>query len=417
MALSTSELTFYTPDGKIVYDRGKALGLPRAIVATEVLPPEALAADCYTVPAPEGYQFAVRGRKSARTWALRGGKWEELPVNTRAEAERSKHPYSQANTVTWDHNDGVEIRWPAGGASGGSPATFRTVFDRQTGRFLTDQWVAIARTRASIGRLSRAGLMQISANSPARVFLNDDPRYDWQAGGTFALVTDSAGRSWLLVAVHQANASEEVLLVWDQTSWRPVSAGEELRRLYDQRAENLLQGKFWRVQRQAANTLPVRTFWRHWPWESAETFSPVTIDRDHPLFPDVFDYERVNGLSFFKGQLWLATDAGVVVLDPDTGTIKKLLVPPASSAVTKITESNGNLIIEAGGIFQWDETTQQWVPWSGENPFESRSVLWESNRWRIVQGNPALIFHRLDPACAGFATGSDRGRPNRRLPF
>ena len=383
MALSPTEIIFFTPDGKVVYDKGETLGLPKTLFPAHAARPDMVDADCYTVPAPRGFQAACRRREGSDLWVLGEGGWEKL-LDSPLPPAPPEGPLFQGQHCTWVDDGLIEIRPPVGGRAEGGRASIRTSLNLQTGRFSVDEWIRVAAHRGEIWAFSRAGLVRIVPAGFAEAFLQDESSYDWAAGGTLEVISEQQ-QSWLVAGVRTRDSGDEQLLVWEQGRWRPVGSSERIYQLYRDRHERLLRGTFWRIDRSRINAFPERELEHRWPWQRPDEFITVSIDPSHPRYPDVFDFERVNGLRFFGGELWLATDAGVIAVNPSTGEISYFGTVRPKTPVSRLAEREGNLFAEAGGIYRWDPPARQWRPAPGEDPFEVSPVLLNTPNWRVVR--------------------------------
>ena len=383
MALSPTEIIFFTPDGKVVYDKAETLGVPKTVFPAQAARPDMVDADCYTIPAPRGFQAACRRRGGSELWVLGEGGWEKLSDSPSPPAP-PEGPLFQGQYCTWVDDGLIEIRPPAGGRGQGGRGSIRTSLDLQTGRFSVDEWIRMAAHRGEIWAFSRAGLVRITPAGFAEAFLQEDSSYDWAAGGTLEVISEEQ-QSWLVAGVRTRDSGDEQLLVWEQGRWRPVRSSERIYQLYRDRHERLLRGTFWRIDRSRINASPERELEHRWPWQPPDEFITVTIDPSHPRYPDVFDFERVNGLRFFGGELWLATDAGVIAVSPSTGEITYFGAVRPKTPVSRLAEREGILFAEAGGIYRWDPPARQWRPAFGEDPFEVSPVLLSTPNWHVVR--------------------------------
>jgi hypothetical protein len=393
MALTSTEIIFFTPDGKVTYDKGEVLGIPKALLPAQAVAPEMLDADCYTVPAPKGGQATCRARQGTDVWVLREAGWEKISSEAFARLSQLEEPLFEGRYCTWVNDKAIEIRPPAIGGGERGRLPIKTSLNLRTGRFSSDEWVSLAAHKGEIWAFSRVGLVRVSPGGFAEVYLQDDHSYDWGAGGSLQVISEEK-QSWLVAAVRDRASGEERLLVWEEGTWRAVNPSESIYQIYQQRQEQILRGVFWRIDRSRVNGSPQRQLERRWAWQPVGQFTSVSIDPHHARYPDVFDFERVNGLGFFAGEIWLATDAGVIALTPSTAEITYFCSIQPGTPVSKLAEHGGTLYAEAGQVFRWEKNTRQWQPAMGENPFEYPPVLLSTNRWRVVERPKLEISYR-----------------------
>ncbi|MCS7236942.1 MAG: hypothetical protein NZ899_01575 [Thermoguttaceae bacterium] len=131
------------------------------------------------------------------------------------------------------------------------------------------------------------------------IYLAGDPSYDWEAGGTLEVVADDKRGSWLFAALKRQGSGREQVLVWEGDRWRALGTSAPLFQLYQNRAEELLNGQSWRVKRSEINGTPPRRLWRRWSLTGDDQSAEVTINTNHLLYLGVFDFQCVNDLAFF----------------------------------------------------------------------------------------------------------------------
>ncbi len=393
MALTQTEIVFYTRDGTVRYDRATGVGIPQQIETGEAVPLQALEAQCRTIEAPPGAALALLGRMPKVAWVLQGGRWSQVAAAQLA--PNRPRPLWEGKYCRWRSDAEIHLTIPGKNPSRELSKTITTGLDLSCGRLHVDQWTAIVAYHGGIWAITRAGVIRINPAGYAEISLPQDSPYNWQAGGTFELLTEDSKTTWLVMALQRADSQKQELLVWDQSRWRPLSEDEPLYKLYEQRSELLLQGGQWRVRRSQINGVPIRTLERHWPWQESGRFLSVSIDPRHPRYPDVFDYERVNDVTFFQGQLWVASDAGVLRVSVPGAVIVDVSPSPSGDPVERICVRDGKLFIQANGIFQWDQAAGKWIPTNGEDPFAEQHTLWESRRWKVTAQPETEIWHRL----------------------
>jgi hypothetical protein len=142
----------------------------------------------------------------------------------------------------------------------------------------------------------------------------------------------------------------------------------------------------------------------------------VSLDPAHSEYPGTFDFERINDLVFHNAELWLATDCGVVRVNPQSRQVLGLTVPGSERQVAQIIRTKTGAVYSKAGakVFHWDDQTGHWALSSGTDPFASTPVLFDGEQWRVEQpGSSLKIMHRLaqaDPKPSEVSLVADQGR-------
>jgi hypothetical protein len=384
MSLRADTIELYTRDGLVTLKRQQTDGRPESIDRALAVPAEMLAQAWQAAPPVPSRKAVFMSADGKFAWGLGDKAWDRLEMTSLLRAQSVFNPrWLNGQFCKWSRDEKVEFN-----------GTLRTEFLLDAGRFGIDQVFSIAVFARQSWAITRSGICRLGDNGAFDLEYSD-PACDWSKGGKL-IVTGNQGQETLYARVTMAQKT--VVLRYAGGRWQAAGPAET-DAVLKAAADELLRGQTWRVRASDLNG-PQRQFERHWNWSNADDFTAVR------LLPEQgddfrFDFERINALEMHGGVLWIATDGGVMHVDPAARKMVYRSLPDGVTAVAAVAvrhavDGKKLLAARAGGkTLAWSENAHAWAAvadavWFGPQP------LVDSPQWKVrAADGKALEFQHL----------------------
>jgi hypothetical protein len=348
VACGRDEIQLFTEDG-LVRIAGEASYRALANLDRRFVRPEGMKETAEVIgTANHGSEPWLRG--DGGVWRHDGQAWQkESDENLQRAQERAKPMFWAGDTMSWSRQDIVTLT-----VAGGREALR---YDVSSGRFDADRPTALAADRRGILILTPQGVVEYGADFSWR-------RISWPAGRrpSEARKTDLVTRpAEVLLKL------DDGLFRWSEQGWSQFDRADD--DVAGQREGSLLDGKFWRVssrQGGAQINIAMRV-------ADDKPFVGVSISEGR------FDFERVSDVAVASGIVWIATQFGMVAVDPSTQQIKAM--HKTDAPVARLATAEGTLAaqLEGGATLVYRD-----AQWQTGGPRE----LFAQAKERVVEGGP-----------------------------
>jgi hypothetical protein len=308
-------------------------------------------------------------RTATGVWRHDGQVWRRGDEDLQGALEREAPKFWDDERLLWSRADAVTLKRPDG--------SVQLDFQVSSGRFNADQPSAIGVDRNGIVTLTRAGIVRYGMD------------FSWQHiswPGERPLA--DAGRARLVMAGAEVLLEiDNEIFRWSGQGWSQL--GRTQRDAIAQSRASLLDGRLWRVSRRPG---------------SSEIDIGMRIAVDQPfervsLVDGRFDFEAVRDIVVASGKLCVATQFGMVEVDPATQGIKKL--QRTERPVSRFATSEGTVAAQLEGGMTLVYRDAQWVPGGSRELFaETGRPLIQAGPWQWRQ-TPAGPKVQLDSEPGG----------------